>query len=60
MEMVDLRGLKRTVRRDFPEDAPIRKVILSQPDTLPMNEFVIKAQDWFFLIPNKNDRNYSK
>jgi hypothetical protein len=56
MEMVDMRKLKRDVMRDFPEDAPIRIVILAQPDTLPKNEFIIKAMDWMLLIPTKKRR----
>jgi hypothetical protein len=53
MEMVDIRSLKKMIRRDYPEDAPIRKVILSEPDEMPKYEYAIKLTVWFKLIPVK-------
>jgi len=50
MEMVDITGLKRTVMRDYPEDAPIR-VILLEPDQLPKDEYAVKLSVWLKLIP---------
>jgi hypothetical protein len=37
MDLVDLRPLKKLVRRDFPEGSPYRKLVLAQPDKLPKN-----------------------
>ena len=54
MEMIDMRPMKRTVRRDYPIDAPIRQVILSEPDELPKNEYVIKLMVWWKLIPKSD------
>jgi hypothetical protein len=53
MEMVDIRPLKRTVRRDFPEGSLYRKVVLAQPDKMPRDEFIIKAMDWVLLLPER-------
>ena len=51
MKIIDMRPLKRTVRRDYPVDAPIRIVILAEPDEVPMDEYVIKLSVWWKLIP---------
>ena len=51
IKMVDIRPLKRTVKRDYPKDAPIRTVILAEPDEIPMNEYVVKLSVWYKLIP---------
>ena len=53
MKMVDIRPLKKTARRDYPKDAPIRTVILAEPDEIPLDEYVIKLSVWFKLIPVK-------
>lgn len=50
-KMVDIRPLKRTVKRDYPRDAPIRTVILGEPDEIPMDEYVVKLSVWYKLIP---------
>ena len=55
IEMIDLRSLKKTVMRDYPEDSPIRKIIMAQPDTMPKSEFIIKSMDWAILIPVKRE-----
>lgn len=54
MEMVDLRPLKKIVRCDYSRDTPIRKVILSEPDELPKDEYAIKLMVWWKLIPQNN------
>jgi hypothetical protein len=51
MEMIDIRSLKKIVRRDYPKDAPISIVVLSEPDHLPKDEYAIKLMVWFKLIP---------
>jgi hypothetical protein len=53
MDLVDLRPLKKLVRRDFPEGSPYRKLVLAQPDKLPKDEFIIKAMDWVLLLPER-------
>jgi len=51
MEVIDLRPLKRTVRRDYSKDTPIRQLILSEPDELPKDEYAIKLMVWMKLLP---------
>jgi len=53
MEMINIRSLKEKIMRDYPEEAPIRQVILSEPDELPINEYAMKMLVWFKLIPVK-------
>lgn len=55
MEMINLRALKRSIRQNYPEDAPIRKVVLSEPDEIPKDEYAIKMMVWFKLIPVKGE-----
>jgi len=52
MRTVDIRPLKRTVRKDYPKDAPIRTVILAEPDEIPMDEYVVKLSVWYKLMPS--------
>ena len=53
MEMVDIRPLKRMVKRDFPNDSSIRNVILSEPDSIPKEEYAIKLLVWLKLLPKR-------
>jgi hypothetical protein len=51
-DMVDLRPLKKKIKNDYPDGAIIREVILSQADEMPLIEYLIKAKDWFLLVPD--------
>lgn len=48
--MIDIRSLKLSVQRDFPADSIIRQMILSEPDEIPIGEYVIKVPMWFKLM----------
>lgn len=50
---VKIHSLKRMVQRDYPENAPIRKLILSEPDEIPIEEYAIKMSVWLKLLPVK-------
>jgi hypothetical protein len=49
-DFIDIRELKRTIRKNYSEDAPIR-VILSEPDEISKEEYSIKLMVWWRLIP---------
>ena len=53
MNTVDIRPLKQLVRKDFPRDAAVRKVILSEPDEVPAEEYPIKLLSWLKLMPKR-------
>jgi len=47
---IGIRPLKDLVVSAFPEDHPLRTVILAEKDELPPSEFVAKMEVWLVLL----------
>ena len=53
-EQIDMRPLKeRALTLKDPSLRTIREMILSQPDTMSKEEFLVKAGDWLRLLEIK-------
>jgi len=46
---VSLKDIK-TAARQLPSGHPVRTIIQSQPDSLPMDAYYAKASDWAILL----------
>lgn len=47
---IGLRDLKSLVHRGRDRDDPLRRLIESQPDTLPADVFLARVADWLRLL----------
>ena len=47
---IGIRSLKHLVVSAFPEDHPLRTVILAEKDDLPSSEFLAKMDVWLVLL----------
>lgn len=47
---IDIRTLKSFVLQHFPNDSPIRNVILAERETLGPQEFLAKMDTWLKLL----------
>lgn len=50
---LEMRPLKDLVLTRFPEDHPLREVILAEKDLLTPSEFVVKMEIWAVLLNRK-------
>ncbi len=48
--LVSTEGLKQLVLERFPEDHPLREVILAERDVLTSDEFLAKLPVWLVLL----------
>lgn len=48
--MVDIRSLKRVAAKILPVDSILRKVLLSEPDSLEAREYLAKLGTWLLLL----------
>ena len=55
-EFVSLLGLKKIISKHLPESSTARRMILSEPDRMPMSEFIIKAKMYDKLISGELDK----
>ena len=56
-EQIDLRPLKeRALSLKDPSLRTLKEMLLSQPDTMPMSEYLAKASDWLRLLEIKETR----
>jgi len=51
--LVSTEGLKQLVLARFPEDHPLREVILAERDVLTSDELLAKMPLWFILLNRK-------
>ncbi len=51
--MVSIRGLKDLVAARFPEDHPLRVVILAEKEILTPVEFLAKMEVWTILLSRR-------
>jgi hypothetical protein len=51
--LVSTEGLKQLVLARFPEDHPLREVILAERDVLTSEEFLAKMSVWIVLLNRK-------
>ncbi len=51
--LVSTEGLKQLVLARFPEDHPLREVILAERDVLTFDEFLAKMPVWLVLLNRK-------
>jgi hypothetical protein len=49
-QAVNILKIKRFVAKAFPADSALRTVILSEPDQLPVAEFLTKIEIWMRLL----------
>jgi len=47
---VDLRGLKQFIAEEFPVDSKLKALILSEPDRMSVEEYVIQVGTWLKLV----------
>ncbi len=47
---MDLRGLKRFIAEEFPDDSRLKSLILSEPDRMSVEEYVIQIGTWLKLV----------
>jgi hypothetical protein len=47
---VDIRALKNSVAVKFVSTSLLRKVVVSEPDRLPAEEFIGKIGTWFAIL----------
>lgn len=48
-DSVDLRGLKQFVVNEFPVDSQLKALILSEPDKMSVEEYVVQVGTWLKL-----------
>ncbi len=48
--IVDIRSLKRLAARILPNDSILRKVLLSEPDSLDARDYLAKLGTWQALL----------
>ncbi len=51
--LVSTEGLKQLVLARFPEDHPLREVILAEKDVLTLQELLAKMPVWLVLLNRK-------
>jgi hypothetical protein len=52
-ESLSIRGLKDLVLSQFPEDHPLREVILAERDRVTPVEFLAKMEVWVVLLSRR-------
>ena len=50
---VNIGRLKRWVLQRFPRESKLRQLILSEKETLTVDEFVAKLETWLLMAPNE-------
>ncbi len=48
--VVDVHPLKRTAAKILPDDSILRRVLLSEPDSLEAGEYVAKLGTWLVIL----------
>ena len=49
-QRVPLGDVKAIARRELPRDSPLRKLLLAQPESLPVDVFLARVDDWLSLL----------
>lgn len=52
-KMISVRPLKELVLSKFPDDHPLREVILAEKDHIAAEEFVVKMEVWAVLVSRR-------
>jgi hypothetical protein len=52
-DSLSIRGLKDLVLAEFPENHPLREVILAEKDRLTPSEFLAKIEVWVVLLSRR-------
>lgn len=58
-ERIPLGDLKAIARRELAPDNPLRRLLLSQPASLPVAVFLARVEDWLALL-KMEDRHAPK